>query len=122
MKDGLKIIIILLFVNLNWLATWIEGKTVSGKFLLESGDLTHGPEYEITKFSFAIGKGRVQGKVSYLDPHTWMTSPALYLFRDESWNDYHKAPACDDKMMFAFKAIPIGQVCLCICIVVVLKK
>lgn len=88
----------------------VEGKAVSGKFLLESGDLTHGPEYEITKFSFAIGKGRVQGKVAYMDPHTWMTSPALYLFRDESWNDYHKAPACDDKMMFAFKAIPIGQV------------
>src|SRR4051794_28500395 len=46
----------------------------------------------------------------YADPHTWMTSPALYLFRDESWDKYFNAPACDDKMEFAFKAIPIGTV------------
>ena len=73
-------------------------------------DLYTGPEYEIAKFSFVVGKGKIQGKFRYEDPHTWMTSPALYLFRDERWEDYHKAPACDDKTQFAFKAIPIGVV------------
>jgi hypothetical protein len=83
-------------------------KTVSGVFLLESGDLTHGPEHEIAKFSFAIGHGKVEGRFRFADPHTWMTSPALYLFRDEVWEQYHSVPACDDKMVFAHKAIPIG--------------
>ena len=85
-------------------------KTVTGAFQLEAGDLYRGPEVELAKFSFVVGRGRIAGKFRYRDPHTWMTSPALYLFRDESWPDYHRAPACDDKMNFAFKAIPIGEV------------
>ena len=73
-------------------------------------DLYSGPEKEIAKFSFVVGRGKIEGKFRYQDPHTWMTSPALYLFRDERWEDYHNAPACDDKTQFAFKAIPIGDV------------
>lgn len=69
-----------------------------------------GPEYEIAKFSFVVGSGKVEGTFRYQDPQTWMTSPALYLFRDEKWTDYHNAPACEDKMQFADKAIPIGSV------------
>ncbi len=38
-----------------------------------------------------------------------MTSPALYLFMDESWEEYHNAPACEDKMNFAHSSIPIGK-------------
>mmetsp|Transcript_4104 Transcript_4104/g.8858 ORF Transcript_4104/g.8858 Transcript_4104/m.8858 type:complete len:489 (-) Transcript_4104:327-1793(-) len=87
----------------------VEGKSVSGKFRLEAGDFDHGPEYEITKFSFAIGKGSVTGKFTYDDPKTWMTSPALYLFMDEVWDKYHEAPACVDKVAFAHASIPIGK-------------
>jgi len=87
-----------------------EAKHVSGVFHLESGDLTHGPEYEVAKFSFAVGHSKIEGVFKFADSHTWMTSPALYLFRDEVWDQYHSAPACDDKMMHAHKAIPIGLV------------
>jgi len=86
-----------------------SAKTARGRFALEAGDLVTGPEYEIAKFSFVVGKGKIQGKFLYEDPHTWMTSPALYLFRDEKWDEYHKAPSCEDKVVFAFKAIPIGK-------------
>mmetsp|Transcript_13617 Transcript_13617/g.15948 ORF Transcript_13617/g.15948 Transcript_13617/m.15948 type:complete len:481 (-) Transcript_13617:192-1634(-) len=90
--------------------TCVEGKTVFGKFLLEAGDFDTGPEHEVTKYSFAIGTGRVEGTFRYADPHTWMTSPALYLFRDESWDEYHTAPACTDKVKHAHASIPIGKV------------
>lgn len=85
------------------------GKTVSGQFKLEAGDFDTGPEYEITKYSFAIGEGVVDGKFTYKDPHTWMTSPALYLFMDEAWDKYHSAPACVDKVSHAHANIPIGK-------------
>ncbi|KAH9261455.1 hypothetical protein BASA81_000099 [Batrachochytrium salamandrivorans] len=87
----------------------VESKTVSGTFQLTAGDFTSGPEYEISKFSFVVGKGQIRGEFKYQDPQTWMTSPALYLFRDESWSDYHKALTCEDKATFAFKAILIGK-------------
>ena len=86
-----------------------SGKTVRGNAQLEAGDLYTGPEKEITKFSFSVGKGLVRGTFRYEDPHTWMTSPALYLFMDERWDEYHSAPACDDKMEFAHASIPIGR-------------
>mmetsp|Transcript_17908 Transcript_17908/g.31654 ORF Transcript_17908/g.31654 Transcript_17908/m.31654 type:complete len:480 (+) Transcript_17908:243-1682(+) len=87
-----------------------RAKTVTGVFQLEAGDLYTGPEYEITKFSFAEGEGKVDGVFRFKDPHTWMTSPALYLFMDEAWDDYHKAPTCVDKVEFASAMIPIGKV------------
>eukprot|EP00924_Labyrinthula_sp_SR-Ha-C_P008868 maker-scaffold_2-snap-gene-5.62-mRNA-1 protein AED:0.01 eAED:0.01 QI:119/1/1/1/1/1/4/359/482 len=103
--------------NLIWLISFCvliwkpsESKTVKGKFKLEAGDLTHGPEYEITKYSFEIGEGVVEGWFKYADPHTWRTSPALYLFMDESWEAYHSAPSCMDKIKHAHGSIPIGKV------------
>jgi len=84
-------------------------KTVAGSLRLEAGDLYTGPEYEVTKYSFAIGEGRIDGKFWYKDPHTWMTSPALYLFMDEAWEKYHEAPACVDKVSFAHASIAIGK-------------
>lgn len=44
-----------------------------------------------------------------LDSKNWATSPALYLFMDESWDKYHNTPACVDKVEHAFAAIPIGK-------------
>ena len=77
---------------LGYLVACVHAKTVTGSFQLDSGDLYHGPEKEIAKYSFMVGRGRIAGKFWYRDPHTWMTSPALYLFRDESWDKYHNAP------------------------------
>lgn len=91
------------------LALTVQAKTVSGKFQLTAGDLYTGPEFEISKFSFVVGKGQIRGTFHYQDAQTWMTSPALYLFRDESWADYHAALTCEDKAAFAFKAILIGK-------------
>jgi len=102
-KPSSLLLIVVLLIALAGLG---NAKSVSGVFHLESGDLTHGPEYEIAKFSFAIGKSKVEGRFRFADSHTWMSSPALYLFRDEVWDSYHNAPACDDKMEFAHKAIP----------------
>lgn len=63
----------------------------------------------VTKYSFAIGEGTVEGEFTYSDAHTWMTSPALYLFMDENWDNYHNAPSCMDKIKHASASIPIGS-------------
>ena len=47
----------LLLVFLQALSTC--GKSVKGVFLLEAGDFDFGPEYEITKFTFTTGIGRL---------------------------------------------------------------
>eukprot|EP00756_Hemistasia_phaeocysticola_P066710 Hpha_TRINITY_DN9441_c0_g1::TRINITY_DN9441_c0_g1_i1::g.139296::m.139296 len=87
-----------------------EAKRTSGRFHLSAGDLTHGPEYEIAKFSFAVGKALIKGTVEYSSKDiNWHTSPALYLFSDEKWEDYHSAPACMDKVEHAHTVIQIGQ-------------
>ena len=64
--------------------------------------------YLVTKYSFAIGTGTVEGTFTYADTRNWATSPALYLFMDESWDKYHDAPACIEKVELAYAAIPIG--------------
>eukprot|EP01064_Diplonema_japonicum_P000353 TRINITY_DN10246_c0_g1_i1.p1 TRINITY_DN10246_c0_g1~~TRINITY_DN10246_c0_g1_i1.p1 ORF type:complete len:490 (+),score=90.58 TRINITY_DN10246_c0_g1_i1:87-1556(+) len=86
-----------------------EGKNVKGSFHLDAGDETHGPEFEIAKFSFAVGASKIKGKVKYpAADMNWRTSPALYLFNDEKWDDYHKAPACMDKVQAAHTVVQIG--------------
>mmetsp|Transcript_19478 Transcript_19478/g.55704 ORF Transcript_19478/g.55704 Transcript_19478/m.55704 type:complete len:482 (+) Transcript_19478:122-1567(+) len=90
-------------------ATVAQAKTVRGSFQLEAGDFDSGPEYEITKYSFATGVSKIDGTFRYKDPHTWMTSPALYLFKDDAWDKYHTAPACTDKVELANAMIPIGK-------------
>jgi hypothetical protein len=54
--------------------------------------------------------GLVKGVISYETPNSWMTSPALFLFQDDSWDNYHKAPSCDEKVKFAHTAIAIGSI------------
>ena len=86
-----------------------DALTVNGRFHLDAGDETHGPEYEITKFTFAVGESMAKGTVRF--PATdmnMMTSPALYLFNDEVWEKYHSAPACMDKVQVAHSVIKIG--------------
>ena len=85
-------------------------KKVSGSFHLSAGDETHGPEYEISKYTFAVGKSMIKGKVTYsASDQNWMTSPALYLFNDDKWDEYHKAPACMDKVQAAHTVVQIGS-------------
>ena len=63
-------------------------KFVSGSFHLDAGDFEHGPEYEIAKYSFNMGKAHVNGKVRFKTADSnWMTSPALYLFNDNKWGE-----------------------------------
>jgi len=87
-----------------------SAKTVTGTFLLEAGDFEKGPEEELTKYSFAVGDSKVTGIFEYTDAKTWMTSPALYLFKDDKWAEYHAAPACQEKVALAHASIPIGRV------------
>jgi len=87
-----------------------QAKRSNGKFHLSAGDQTHGPEYEIAKFSFAVGKALIKGEVQYSSQDiNWHTSPALYLFSDDKWDAYHSAPACMDKVEHAHTVIQIGQ-------------
>eukprot|EP01052_Picozoa_sp_SAG31_P016091 SAG31_NODE_1054_length_10140_cov_4.264316_8_plen_98_part_00 len=61
-------------------------KFVSGSFHLDAGDFVRGPEYEIAKYSFNMGKAHVNGKIRFKTADSnWMTSPALYLFNDNKW-------------------------------------
>eukprot|EP01062_Namystynia_karyoxenos_P031296 TRINITY_DN23225_c0_g1_i1.p1 TRINITY_DN23225_c0_g1~~TRINITY_DN23225_c0_g1_i1.p1 ORF type:complete len:533 (+),score=198.86 TRINITY_DN23225_c0_g1_i1:126-1601(+) len=87
-----------------------EAKHASGAFHLSAGDLTHGPEHEIAKFSFTTGKALIRGTVRYSAKDiNWHTSPALYLFSDDKWDAYHSSPACMDKVEHAHTVIQIGQ-------------
>ena len=91
-------------------ASFCDAKRVSGRFHLDAGDETHGPEFEIAKFSFAVGASEITGKIKYpVKDMNWMTSPALYLFSDDTWDAYHKAPACMDKVEHAHSVIRIGK-------------
>jgi hypothetical protein len=65
---------------------FVGAKFISGSFHLDAGDFEHGPEYEMTKYSFNMGKAHISGKVTYPTADAnWMTSPALYLFSDSKW-------------------------------------
>jgi hypothetical protein len=88
----------------------VQAKRVTGRVQLTAGDEHTGPEYEVTKYSFLVGTGLVRGKFTYRNPHTWMTSPALYLFMDEEWDTYRNALTCDDKVAVAHASIAIGTV------------
>ena len=82
-----------------------------GTFQLEAGDQDSGPEYEIAKFTFAQGMSHISGKFTFKAADSnWMTSPALYLFNDASWDDYHRLPACEDKVEYAHSLIQIGKI------------
>jgi len=99
-----------LYTAILLLLAWVSNaKTIRGRFQLEAGDFDHGPEYEISKYSFAVGLSKVEGKFKYKDPRTWQTSPALYLFMDTAWDAYHSKPACEDKVRLAETSIPIGE-------------
>lgn len=91
------------------LATVADGKSVSGQFQLDAGDFIVGPEYEITKFFFSQGKAVISGLFTYPSKDAnWRTSPALFLFNDKKFQEYHDAPACEDKVEHAYAVIPIG--------------
>ena len=87
-----------------------DAKAVNGQFQLDAGDFIVGPEYEITKFFFAQGKATVSGLITYASKDAnWRTSPALFLFNDKKMDEYHDAPACEEKVDLAYAVIPIGQ-------------
>ncbi|KAJ9450321.1 hypothetical protein DIPPA_26028 [Diplonema papillatum] len=88
----------------------VSGKNVKGTFQLTAGDEHSGPEFEIAKFSFAVGDGKIKGTIRYdTNDMNWHTSPALYLFNDDQWDAYHKAPACMDKVEVAHTVVQIGS-------------
>jgi hypothetical protein len=86
-------------------------KYSSGGFQLDAGGYDSGPEYEIAKFSFNEGTAHISGKFRYKAADSnWMTSPAVYLFHDDSWDAYHKLLACEDKVEHAHSLVQIGKV------------
>ena len=105
---GLPLLLLLLL--LAWMPGCLATKKF-GTFQLEAGDQDGGPEYEIGKFTFSRGSGKITGEFTYKAADSnWMTSPALYLFNDDAWDDYHRLPACEDKVEFAHSLIQIGKI------------
>ena len=104
-------LVLLLLFSQHFITT-VSARTTQGEFQLSGGDDEHGPEAELTKFTFAPnGHGTIVGTF-WVDTAQQVQilkeKYEVWLIRDDAWDRYNAALTCVAKSELATIRFPLG--------------